>query len=118
MKKTVIFISIALVVCSVLYLTFKRELDQFNPLYKEQYVYAVINKPDGKEGKNEWIRYRYNLTGYTSEGEKKKITFSSSKEQKPESYIRVLAKGAYTKDWIIVEEKVIPEKVLNQLRSH
>ncbi|MFD2874791.1 YxeA family protein [Paenibacillus rhizoplanae] len=64
------------------------------------------------------MRYRYNLTGYTSEGEEKKITFSSSKEQKPESYIRVLAKGAYTKDWIIVEEKVIPEKVLNQLRSH
>lgn len=118
MKKPVIFILIALVVCSVLYLTFKRDFDQFNPLYKEQYVYAVINKPADKEGKNEWIRYRYNLTGYTGEGEKKKITFSSEKEQLPESYVRVLAKGAYTKEWIIVEEQVIPEKVLNQLRSH
>jgi uncharacterized protein (TIGR01655 family) len=118
MKKPVIFILIALIVCSVLYISFKRDLDQFNPLYKEQYVYAVINKPAGKEGKNEWIRYRYNLTGYTGEGEKKNITFSSSKEQKPESYVRVLAKGAYTKEWIIVEEQVIPAKVLNQLRSH
>ena len=118
MKKPVIFILIGLVVCSVLYLTFKRDFDQFNQLYKEQYVYAVIKKPAKKEGKNEWIRYRYNLTGYTGEGEKEKITFSSDKEQQPESYVRVLAKGAYTKEWIIVEEEEIPEKALNQLRSH
>ena len=117
MKKTVIFILVALITCSALYITFKREFDQFNPLYEEQYVYAVVNEPGKKEGKNEWIRYRYNLTGYTGEGKKKKITFSSSKEQKPGIYVRVLAKGAYTKEWIIVEEKVVPENVLNQLRS-
>ncbi|OMF60993.1 YxeA family protein [Paenibacillus sp. FSL R5-0766] len=118
MKKTVIFILIALTVCSALYLTFKQEFDQFNPFYEEQYVYALINKPAKKEGKNEWIRHRYNLTGYTGEGEKKKITFSSSKEQKAEGYVRVLAKGAYTKEWILIEEIMIPENVLKQLRSH
>jgi len=118
MKKSVIFILTALIVCSALYLTFKREFDQFNPFYEEQYVYAVINEPAKKEGKNEWIRYRYNLTGYTGKGEKEKITFSSSKEQKSESYVRVLAKGAYTKEWTIIEEKMIPGNVLNRLRSH
>ncbi|UQZ32748.1 hypothetical protein C2I18_03750 [Paenibacillus sp. PK3_47] len=117
MKKTVIYILAALVVCLVLYLTFKREFDQFNPLYKEQYVYAVINEPAKKEGKNEWVRYRYNLTGYTGEGKKTKVTFSSSNEQKPESYVKVLAKGAYTKEWAVIEEQVIPAKVLNQLTS-
>ncbi|MGR6541736.1 YxeA family protein [Paenibacillus tundrae] len=118
MKKIVVFVLTVLIVCSALYLTFKREFDQFNPLYEEQYVYAVISEPAKKEGKNEWIRYRYNLTGYTVKGEKKKITFSSSKEQNPEGYVRVLAKGAYTKEWILIEEDMIPENVVNQLRSN
>lgn len=116
MKKIVALI-LAIVICSGLYVMFKRDFDQFNPLYKEEYVYAVINKPGEQEGKKEWIRYRYNLTGYTGQGEKKKITFSSDQEQEQDAYVRVLAKGAYTKEWILVQEEVIPKKVINQLRS-
>lgn len=117
MKKMVIVILIALVACTAMYVTFKRDFDQFNPLYKEQYMYAVINEPGKTEGKNEWIRYRYNLTGYTGEGKKGEITFSSEEKREQGIYVRALAKGAYTKEWSIVQENEIPEKALNQLRS-
>lgn len=112
MKKKFIFLLVAIVICSGLYVTFKRDFDQFNPFYKEHYVYAVINKPAELEGKNEWTRYRYNLTGYTAQGEKKKITFSSSEEQKQNAYVKVLAKGAYTKEWILIKKEDIPNDVL------
>ncbi|WP_413032850.1 YxeA family protein [Paenibacillus xylanilyticus] len=117
MKKTVIFIFIIVIICSGLYITFKREFDQFNPLYKEQYVYAVINKPAEQEGKNEWIRYRYNLTGYTEQGQKKKITFSSSKELEQGTYVSVLAKGSYTKKWILIQRDDIPDNAINSINS-
>ncbi|MVO99956.1 YxeA family protein [Paenibacillus lutrae] len=112
MKKTVIFILITVVICSGLYITFKRDFDQFNPLYKEQYVYAAITKPDGIEGKDERVRYRYNLSGYTAQGEKKKITFSSSKELEQAAYVKVLSKGAYTKEWILIQKEEIPNNAL------
>lgn len=112
MKKTAALILIAAIICSGLYLTFKRDLDQFNPLYKEKYVYAVINEAAAQEGKNEWIRYRYNLTGYTAVGEKKEVTFSSSKKQEPGAYVRVLAKGDYTKEWILITKEAVPTKAM------
>ncbi len=110
MKKIVIISIIALVICSVMYITFKREFDQFNPLYKEEYVYVVINKPAEPEGK--YIRYRYNLTGFTEQGQKKKITFSSSKELEQNTYVKVLAKGAYTKEWIMIKKEDIPNNAM------
>ncbi|MGF7047305.1 uncharacterized protein (TIGR01655 family) [Paenibacillus sp. DS2015] len=116
MKKKFVFILIAIVVCSGMYITFKRDFDQFNPLYKEQYVYAVINKPAETEGKNEWTRYRYNLTGYTAQGEKTAITFSSSQEQNQDTYVKVLAKGAYTKNWTLIQKEEIPENALKLIQ--
>ena len=101
---------IVLVICSAMYLTFKREFDEFNPLYTEEYVYAVITKPSGYEKK--YDRYRYNLSGYTKQGDKKKVTFSSSKELEQETYVRVLAKGSYTKGWKVIEKEDIPDDVL------
>ena len=110
MKKTVVFMLVVLVICSAMYLPFKREFDQFNPLYKEEYVYAVITKPAGYEEK--YDRYRYNLSGYTKQGDKKKVTFSSSKELEQETYVRVLAKGAYTKGWELIQKEDIPVDAL------
>ncbi|WP_160033995.1 YxeA family protein [Paenibacillus sp. An7] len=112
MKKTVAFILVFAVICSGLYIAYKRDFDQFNPLYKEQYVYAAITKPGKIEGKEERIRYRYNLTGATAQGEKKKITFSSSKELEQNTYVRVLSKGAYTREWILIKKEDIPNQVL------
>ena len=111
MKKALLLILITVLICSALYITFKREFDQFNPLYKEEYVYAVINEPAKLEGK-EYIRYRYNLTGYTDQGQKKKITFSSSNEQEQGAYVKVLAKGAYTMKWNIIQQEEVPDKAL------
>lgn len=110
MKKTFIITIIALVACSIMYITFKREFDQFNPLYKEQYVYAEITKHTKLENKN--TRYRYNLTGYTEQGNKKEITFSSGSEQEQGTYVKVLAKGAYTKKWSLIEKEGIPVNAL------
>lgn len=110
MKKRVVFILIALVICVGTFFTFKKEFDQFNPFYTQEYVYVSINKPGKPEG--QYIRYRYNLTGYTEQGKKKKITFSSSKELSQGSYVKVLAKGAYTKKWILIEKKDMPKKAL------
>lgn len=112
MKKKFIFVLIAIIVCSGLYLTFKKDFDQFNPFYKEATVFAVINKPAKTEGKNEWTRYRYNLTGYTAQGEKTAITFSSSEEQQQDTYVKVLSKGSYTKSWTIIQKEEIPDKAL------
>lgn len=117
MKKTMISLLIALVACSVLYITFKRDLDQFNPLYKEAYVYVVINKPAEVEVKHTGTRYRYNLTGYTEQGQKKKITFSSSTELDPNRYVEVLAKGAYTKKWNLIQKEEIPAHALSSLST-
>src|SRR5690554_7004230 len=100
MKKVAMISLIALVICSVLYITYKREFDQFNPLYSEEVVYVVINEPAEPEGKENRIRYRFNLTGYTDKGQEKQITFSSSTELEQGTYVRVVAKGAYTKNWV------------------
>ncbi|WP_454192377.1 YxeA family protein [Paenibacillus sp. Marseille-Q7038] len=112
MKKIVTFMLIFVLICSGLYIVYKREFDQFNPLYKEQYVYTAITKPGKVEGKDERIRYRYNLTGTTAQGEKEKVTFSSSKELDLNSYVRVLSKGAYTKEWILIKKEDIPNQLL------
>lgn len=117
MKKRITFILIVVVIFAGLYITFKRDFDQFNPLYKEHYVYAVVTKPDSTEGKDDRIRYRYNLTGYTEKGQEKKITFSSSSELEQNIYVKVLAKGAYTKEWILMKKEDIPSNTLNKLNS-
>ncbi|MCI3923941.1 YxeA family protein [Paenibacillus sp. TRM 82003] len=110
MKKAVIFVLVAAVICSGLYIAFKRDFDQFNPLYKEEYVYSVVGEPAGVEGK--FKRYRYNLTGRTASGEKKNITFSSGKELEQGAYVKVLAKGAYTKKWVIIGKEDVPNLAL------
>lgn len=112
MKKIKIFALIALVICSGMYITFKQDFDRYNPLYKKEYAYAVIHTPAKLEGTAPFTRFRYNLTGYTEQGQKKKITFSSSTELDQDTYVRVLAKGAYTEEWIFIQKEDIPSKAL------
>lgn len=111
MKKTIILsiLSISLLICVFTYVTFRKDIDQFNPFYKQEYVYASVNKPATTEGK--YIRYRYHLTGYNAQGQDKKITFSSSTELEPGSYVKVLAKGAYTKEWTKIKKDEIPDQL-------
>lgn len=111
MKKAMIGILVGLVICTGLYVTYKREFDQFNPLYQEETVYVVVNKQGEPEGKK-YVRYRYNLTGYTEQGNKKKITFSASDQLDQGTYVKVVAKGAYTKDWSPIQKEDVPSKAL------
>ena len=112
MKKFAILVLIVAVIGVGLYIAFPKDLDRFNPLYKEEYVYAVINKPGEPEGPAALIRSRYNLTGYTAQGKEKKITFSSGKNQEQGLYVKILAKGAYTKEWSFVKKEDVPPKAL------
>lgn len=111
MKKRIVSILLigSLAACAIIYVLFKREIDQFNPLYKSEYVYVTVNKEGNPEGK--YIRYRYNLTGYTAQGKEKEITFSASEELRPGTYVKVLAKGAYTKEWAVIQKDEIPDQV-------
>lgn len=84
--------------------------DAFNPLYGMENVYVVVNKPFKPEDK--YGRFRYNLTGYTAEGQEKKITFSSSSELEQGTFVRVKSKGAYTKEWTLIQKEDIPDKAL------
>ena len=110
MKKTGILVLIGLVICTFLYVTYKREFDQFNPFYKKETVYVEVNKQGKPEGK--YVRYRYNLTGYTAQGNKKEITFSASNQLEQGTYVEVVAKGAYTSKWTIIKKEDVPSKAL------
>lgn len=110
MKKNIIIAVIVLLLCSSLYVTFKREFDQFNPFYDKEVVYVLIDEPGKLETK--YDRYRYNLTGYTEQGEKKKITFASSAELEQNSYVKVVAKGAYTYSWLKIKNEEVPDGAL------
>lgn len=115
MKKAILFFLIALVVFSGIYIVYKRELDQFNPFYKQVKVYAVVDQPAEPETTNNNTRYRYNLKGYTVQGQANKITFSSSIELEQGTYVQVLAKGAYTKEWMKLKKQDMPTPVLEKM---
>ena len=115
MKKAVMFFLIGLVVFSGIYVVYKRDIDQFNPFYKQAGVYVIVDKSAEPETRRNNTRYRYNLKGYTEQGQAKKITFSSSSELEQGTYVKVVAKGAYTKEWSKVQEKDMPTHVLERL---
>ena len=118
MKKPIILILSVLVVCSVMYLTFKKDFDQFNPLYKEEYAFSVVNTPGKAEVSNRGgTRYRYNLTGFTEQGRKKEFTFSSSKQLDQGIYVKALAKGAYTREWVLIHKEEVPSLALDAIAS-
>lgn len=107
----------ALLGFSVLYIVYKKEVDQFNPLYKEAVVYVVVNTAGKPESKADNIRYRYNLEGYTEKGQAKEITFSASTDLEQGNYVKVVAKGSYTKSWVKVKEEDVPASVLKKLEK-
>ncbi|MFS0723570.1 YxeA family protein [Paenibacillus sp. 1P07SE] len=107
MKKAIAVIVAIVVVLGGLYMAFKEDFDRFNPLYEEEHVYVMIHEPgDEDEG-----RYYYRLTGYNEEGEQRKVRFSASTDLEQGIYLKVLAKGSYTKSWESVTEEELPAGV-------
>lgn len=90
--------------------TYKEDLDRFNPFYKKEIVYVQINeqpKPDEPNGK----RFKYKLTGYNAEGKERKVTFSTGSELEEGTYLKVWAKGAYTEKWDEIPAESVPKTI-------
>ncbi|GAE29766.1 YxeA family protein [Halalkalibacter hemicellulosilyticus] len=94
---------IVLILASIVLLGYafmREDLDRFNPFMSKEYVYVEINE-DPKEDNG---RYKYRLTGTNEEGTSKRVTFTTSSILEEGTYVKVLAKGAYTQYWEFVEE--------------
>lgn len=107
MKKAIALLVITVVAVAGLYVFFKEDLDRFNPLYEEEYVYVMINKPAEPDNR----RFKYQLSGYNEEGKERKVRFSASVDLEQGTYLKVLAKGAFTKSWESVKEEDLPPGV-------
>ena len=110
MKKMVallVVVGLIVAVTAGMYITFKEEFDRFNPLYEEEYVYVMINEP----AKEDEHRYHYQLTGYREDGKQQKVRFSASVDLEQGTYLKLLAKGSYTKSWESITEEQLPSGV-------
>ncbi|TDQ37369.1 YxeA family protein [Aureibacillus halotolerans] len=107
MKKLLIAIIIIVVVVASFYLVYlfnREDLDRFNPLIEQEYVYAQITEaPEEANG-----RYKYTLTGFTGSGESKTVVFTTSIVLDSSTYVKVLAKGLYAESYEMVEEDDVP----------
>src|SRR5699024_7011232 len=74
--------------------TVKEVFDRGNPVISQKDVYVQIDEQEPKEDHH---RYEYTLTGYTSNGNEEKVTFTSSTILPEDTFLKVDAKGAYVK---------------------
>ncbi|TFJ91498.1 YxeA family protein [Lentibacillus salicampi] len=91
----------------------KGVLDRGNPLISQIDVYVQINKQPEKVSH----RYGYSLKGYTSDGNEKKVSFTTSTTLPSNTYLRVDAKGSYVKNWEKVNFDNLPSKVKEEFEE-
>lgn len=84
----------------------REEVDRFNPFLTKEFVFVQINHPGETEPHG---RVAYKLTGINAGGMKKKVKFTASTELPIGSYLKVLAKGAYTQEYEKITEEELPE---------
>ncbi|GIO27952.1 YxeA family protein [Ornithinibacillus bavariensis] len=104
MKKVLLRAIVVIIILTGVYFVFKEDLDRFNPLYEKEYVYVEVNEPSKPDNG----RFKYNLTGYTEDGQKRKVMFTSSTDLEQGIYLKVLAKGKYTESWEFINEEDLP----------
>ncbi|WP_010495853.1 YxeA family protein [Paenibacillus elgii] len=108
MKKGGAIAALVIVILAVLVgVKYRDVVDRFNPLITKEYVYVQITKP----GEPDQGRYKYVLTGYNAQGEKKEVTFTASLPLLQGAYLKVLVKGAYAQEWEKVNEEDIPKAI-------
>lgn len=112
MKKAGIIVALLLVVIIGAYFGLREEIDRYNPLVAEEYVYVQINQQPVPENH----RYRYKLNGFNAEGKEKKVTFTASTVLKEGTFLKVMAKGSYTKEWEQLASGDVPKTVMEKLR--
>ncbi|MCK0469990.1 YxeA family protein [Halalkalibacter sp. APA_J-10(15)] len=100
MKRFFIVLILASIVLLGMYAFMREDLDRFNPFMSKEYVYVEINE----EPKEDNGRYKYRLTGTNEEGQSIRVTFTTSSILEEGTYLKVLAKGAYTQSWELVDE--------------
>lgn len=117
MKKVVkitVGIVLALVVILVGFFTLVPEVerDLINPFVPKEEVYVQIN-----EDPIDARRYEYTLIGYTEDGDKKEVTFSSTRVLKENAFLIVTTKGVYVEKWEEIQVEELPDRVKEQLNS-
>lgn len=109
----VIFILILIVGYTFLPQSVTEVFDRGNPLISQKEVYVQIDKQPKKVSH----RYEYSLTGYTSKGNKKKVTFTSAITLSKDAYLKVDTKGSYVKNWEEVNFNNLPPKVKEKFKK-
>ncbi|WP_433616118.1 YxeA family protein [Paenibacillus cellulositrophicus] len=108
MKKGGAVAALIIIILAVFLVMSARDVvDRFNPLVPQEDVFVRIDKP----AENDNGRYKYKLTGYNLEGEKKKVIFTSSTQLPEGTYLKVSAKGAYTENYTKVKEEDVPRNI-------
>ncbi|KAF9137524.1 hypothetical protein BGX30_010142 [Mortierella sp. GBA39] len=108
MKKGGAVAALIIIILAVFLVMSARDVvDRFNPLVPQEDVFVRIDKP----AENDNGRYKYELTGYNSEGEKKKVIFTSSTQLPEGTYLKVMAKGAYTESYTKVKKEDVPRDI-------
>ncbi|MED0664394.1 YxeA family protein [Geobacillus thermodenitrificans] len=113
--KKIIGIIIALVVVFVGFFTVvpEEDRDHINPFIPKEVIYVQIYEDPAPHGQG----YKYTLTGYTEDGEEKKITFTAGKVLKEKAILKVNAKGSFVEKWEEVQPEELPEKVRGKMDS-
>lgn len=79
-------------------------MDRFNPFISEEYIYVEVqDEPVDDNG-----RYKYNLEGVNENEQTKRVVFSTSTKLNYGTFLRVLAKGAYTIEYTFISEDEMP----------
>lgn len=104
MKKILISCFVVILAIASLYVLSRETFDRLNPLLSEEYVYVeIVGEPFDDDG-----RYTYELDGVNEDDETKRVVFSVSTRLEPGTFVRVLAKGRYTKEYEFIKEEDMP----------
>ncbi|MBG9783430.1 YxeA family protein [Shouchella lehensis] len=104
MKKIISVFLVLLIAIGSLYFFSRETFDRFNPLLTEEYVFAEVQgEPSDDNG-----RYKYDLEGINESKETKRVVFSASTRLEPGTFVRVLAKGTYSKQYEMINESEMP----------
>src|SRR5690554_3159025 len=104
MKKILISCIVVVVVIASIYLLFPEPFDRFNPLIEQKYVYVEVqDEPADDNG-----RYKYKEQGVTKKEKTKQVVFTTSTRLEEGTLLKVLAKGAYTQEYKLINEDEMP----------
>ncbi|TSB47947.1 YxeA family protein [Alkalicoccobacillus porphyridii] len=104
MKKLLVSTLALLITVASLYFIFRETFDRFNPLIEEEFVYVEVHdEPTDDNG-----RFKYDLKGVNQDNKTKRVIFSTSARLEPGTFIRVLAKGTYSKEYKSINEDEMP----------